>query len=93
MIGVTAYELLTRDVVLLMSDMTQQLSSFTQVSISSKTIPPPGRHDLKAAKTLPWYNHCVQKSFSLDRTESQRPHPRDIKSENFTNISINSDTI
>ena len=28
-----------------------------------------------------------------DNTGSQKPHPRDIKLENFTNVSINSDTI
>ena len=68
-----------------------------QVSISSKTIPPcrdksPG-HDSKEAKTLPRDNHSVQKPSPRDRTGSQKPYPRDIKLENFTNISINSDTV
>ena len=53
---------------------------------------PPG-HDLKGAITLPLDSHCVQKPSPRDRTGSQKPHPRDIKLENFTNISINSDTI
>ena len=44
-------------------------------------------------KPSPRDNHCVPKSSSWDRTGSQKPHPRDIKLENFTNISINSDTI
>ena len=62
-----------------------------QVSISSKTIPQ--GHDLKRAKTLPPRdNHCVQKLSPRDRTGSEKPHPWDIKLENFTNISINSDT-
>ena len=34
-----------------------------------------------------------QKSSPRDNTESQKPHLRDIKLENFTNVSINSDTI
>ena len=67
-----------------------------QVSISSKTIPlqdkPPG-HDLKGAKTLPRDNHCVQKPSPRDKTGRQKSHPRDIKLENFKNVSINSDTI
>ena len=28
-----------------------------------------------------------------DKTGSQKPHPLDIRLENFTNVSINSDTI
>ena len=62
-----------------------------QVSISSKTIPP--GHDLTGAKTLSRDNHSVQKPSPQDKTGSQKPHPRDIKLENFTNVSINSDTI
>ena len=66
-----------------------------QVSVSSITIPwdKPLGHDLKGTKTLPRDNHCVQKPSPWDRTGSQKPHPRDIKLENFTNISINSDII
>ena len=67
-----------------------------QVAISSKTIPPLGQTPwtrLKGSKTLPQDNHCVQKASPLDKTGSQKPHPWDIKSKNFTNISINSDTI
>ena len=66
-----------------------------QVSISSITIPPgqtPG-HDLKGAKPLPRDNHCVQKPSPRARTGTQKPHSRDIKLENFSNISMNSDTI
>ena len=50
-------------------------------------------HDLKGAKTLPQDNHCVQKPFPRDRTGSQKLHPQDIKLENLTNKSMNSDTI
>ena len=69
-----------------------------QLSISFKTIspPPPGKppgYNLKGAKTHPRDNHCVQKPSPLDRTGSQKPHPRDIKLENFTSMSINSGTI
>ena len=53
---------------------------------------PPG-HDLKGAKTLPRNNHCVQNPSPRERAGSQKPHPRDIKLENFTNMSINSDII
>ena len=63
-----------------------------QVSISSKTIPPGTR--LKGSKNPPpWDNHCVQKPSPRNRTGSQNPHLWDIELENFTNISINSDTI
>ena len=62
-----------------------------QVSISSKTILP--GHDLKGAKPSPRDNHCVQNPSPRDKTGSQKPEPRDIKLENFTNVSINSDTI
>ena len=72
-----------------------------QVSISSITTPPPpGGHDLKGAKPFPRENHCVQKPSPWDRKGSQKPRdtkgsqkPRDTKLENFTNISMNSDTI
>ena len=66
-----------------------------QVSISSITIPrdkPPG-YDLNGAKTFPRDNYCVQRPSPRDRKGSQKPHPWDIKLENFTNISMNSDTI
>ena len=57
-----------------------------QPSISSKTIPArdkrPG-HDSKEAKTLP----------SGQNKELKVPHPRDVKLGNFTNVSLNSDTI
>ena len=62
-----------------------------QVSISSKTILPGTR--LEGSKTLPRDNPYVQKPSPWDRTGSQKPHPRDTKLENFTNVSINSDTI
>ena len=65
-----------------------------QLSISSKTIPPwdkPLGHDSKG--TTPWDSHCVEKTSPRDKTGSQQPHQQDIKSENFTNVSINSDTI
>ena len=51
-------------------------------------------HDLKEAKpSPPRDNHCVQKRSPRDKTGSQKPHPWDIKLENFSNVSINSDTI
>ena len=62
--------------------------NFTQNHPQDKS---PG-HNLKGAK-IPWDNHCVQKPSPRDKTESQKPHPWDIKLENFTNVSINSDTI
>ena len=55
--------------------------------------PPPPGHDLKGTKPSPRDNHCVQKPSPGDKTGSQKPHPRGIKLENFTNVSINSDTI
>ena len=70
---------------------------FMQVSISSKTIPawdkPPGGHDLKGAKILlPGQSLCT-KTLLLRQNRESKPHPRDTKLENFTNISLNSDTI
>ena len=66
-----------------------------QVSISSKTIPagqtPLTR--LEGSKNPTWDNHCVQKPSLRHKTRSQKPHPWDIKLENFTNISMNSDAI
>ena len=65
-----------------------------QASISSKAIPPLGKppgHDLKRAN--PRDNQCVQKLSPRDRTGSQKPNPLVIKLENFSDISINSDTI
>ena len=50
-------------------------------------------HYSKGAKTFPPDNHCVQKPSRRDKTGSQKPHPRNIKLENSTNVSINSDTI
>ena len=67
-----------------------------QVSISSKTISleqTPTGHDLKGPKTFPSDNHCEQRSSPRDKPGSQKPHPRDIKLENLTNVSINFDTI
>ena len=61
-----------------------------QLSISSKTILPGTR--LEGGQP-PRDNHCVQKRSSWDKTGSQKPHLRDINLENFTNVSINSDTI
>ena len=46
-----------------------------QVSIPSKTIPPPPGHDLKEAKPSPRDNRCVQKTCPRDKTGSQKPHP------------------
>ena len=62
-----------------------------QVSILSKTIPP--GHNLKGAKTLPPGQSLCTKPSRQDRTGSQKPQPRDIKLENSTNRSINTDTI
>ena len=56
--------------------------------------PPPSGTRLEESKNHPPRdNHCVQKPFPRDKTGSQKPHPWDIKSKNFTNVSINSDTI
>ena len=51
------------------------------------------RTRLEAAKTLPQDNPCVQKPSPRDQTGSQKPYPLEINSENFRNVSINSDTI
>ena len=67
-----------------------------QVSISSITIPPgqtPGTRLEGSKNPPPLDNHCVQRPSPRDRKGSQKPHPWDIKLENFTNISMNSDTI
>ena len=62
-----------------------------QVSISSKTIPPPGTNPRdttrREQKPSPRDNNCVQKPFPRDKTGSQKPHPRDIKLENSDTIS------
>ena len=42
-------------------------------------------HYSKGAKTLPRENYCVQNPSPRHKTGSQKPHPRDIKLENFTN--------
>ena len=55
--------------------------------------PPPRDTTCREQKPSPWDNHCVQKPSSWDKTGSQKPYPWDIKLENFTNVSINSDTI
>ena len=47
----------------------------------------------EGGKPSPRDNHYVQKPFPWDKTGSQKSHPRDIKLQNFTNVSINSDTI
>ena len=62
-----------------------------QVSISSKTIPWDKPRESKNPPP-PRDNHCVQKPSPRGKTGSQKPHPPDIKLENFTNVSINSDT-
>ena len=67
------------------------LFGIMQVSISSITIPP--GHDLKGAKTLPPGIITVYKTLPSGQNRESKPHPRDIKLENFTNISMNSDTI
>ena len=64
-----------------------------QVSISSKTTPPPRDTTWREQKPSPRDSRCVQKPFPRDKTGSQKPRPRDIKLDNFKNISINSDTI
>ena len=67
-----------------------------QVSISSKIIAPgqtPGTRLEGSKKHSPRDNHCIPKPSPQDKTGSQNPHPWDIKSENFTDVSINSDTI
>ena len=53
---------------------------------------PPGTR-LEESKNSPPGTIIVYKNPSLETTESQKPNPQDIKLENFTNISINSDTI
>ena len=47
----------------------------------------------RGQKPSPRDNHCVQNPFPRDKTGGQKPHLRDIKLENFTNTSINLDTI
>ena len=44
-------------------------------------------------KLSPRHNHSVQKPSPQDRTGSQKPHSRDIRLENFANISRTSNTI
>ena len=68
-----------------------QILGIMQVSISSKTIPP--GHDLKGTKTIPPRQSLCTKTLPRDRTGSQKPNLQDIKLQNFTNISINSDNI
>ena len=71
--------------------------SVMQASISSKTILPPGQTDgiqLEGGKNPPPGKIIVYKNSSpQDKTGGQKPHPRDIKLENLTNISIKSHTI
>ena len=55
--------------------------------------PPPPPRQAPETRLEEGENHCVRKPFPRDKTGSQMPHPRDIKLENFTNVSINSDTI
>ena len=57
-----------------------------QVSISSKTIPP--GHDLNGAKTLPPGQSLCTKALP----SGQNRESKGLKLENFTNISLNSDT-
>ena len=67
-----------------------------QVSISSKTMPPGQtlRKRLEGSKTPPPETITVYKNPPLGTEQGvKNPHPRDLKLENFTNISINSDTI
>ena len=61
------------------------------VSISSKTTHP---RDTTRRGQQPSQrdNHCAQNPSPRQNRESKAP-PRDIKLENFTNISINSDTV
>ena len=69
-----------------------------QLPVSSKTIPlgtNPGTR-LEGGKNPPPRTIIMYKNPSLGtNTGSQKPHPRDIKLENFTNVSTNSqsDTI
>ena len=55
--------------------------------------PLPGTRLEGSKNPPPGDNHSVQKPSPRDRTGSQKCHPQDMKSENFTNISVNSDTI
>ena len=66
-----------------------------QLSISSKTIPPgtnPRETTRRGQKPSSRDNHFVQTP-PRDKTGSQKPHLPDIKLENFTNVSMKSDTI
>ena len=58
-----------------------------------KPSPRPRDTTRRGQKPSPRDNHCVQNPSPRDKTGSQKPHPQHIKLENFTNISINSDTI
>ena len=78
-------------------EVVEKTHKFMQVLISSKTTPLPpqilGRR-LERGKNPPPGTVIVYKTPPpRDKTGSQKPHPRDIKLENFTNISMNSDTI
>ena len=70
---------------------------FMQVSINFIQNHPPGTNPrdttLKKQKPSTRDNHCVQNPSPQDKTGNQKPHPWDIKLENFTNVSINSDNI
>ena len=53
----------------------------------------PSGHDLKEAKTLPPGQSLCPKTLPSGQKRESKPHPRDIKLQNFTNVSVNSDTI
>ena len=69
------------------------LASWALCSYQFHPKPSPRDTTRRSKNPPPQDNHCVQKPFPRHRTGSQKPHPRDIKVENFTNVSINSDTI
>ena len=54
--------------------------------------PPPG-HDLKGAKTVPPGQSLCTKTLPSGQNRESKAPPRYINLENFTNVSINSDTI
>ena len=65
--------------------------AFMQLSISSKTIPP--GHDSKGAKTLPPGQPLCTKTLPSGQNMESKAPPPGHKVKNFTNVSINSDTI
>ena len=67
----------------------QELSCNAAINLISNRPPnkPPGR-DLNGAKPLPSGQSLYTETLPHDKTRSQKPHPMDIKLENFTNVCL-----